>query len=125
MSASPITESVTVWHFLAENEDGAVWHPTVYEGAVTTSERTEEVRMSRHGVARLCGFLFPTGHLLPVTPAVGRDCIARGDYGACESPDAARETGAAVYCFAEVIRPPRLSGGSLVEWVQFSADAVV
>lgn len=126
-----ISEPVTVWHFLTENVGdtenvgGAVYHAVVYDGAVTTAERAAEVRIQRHGVAELQGFLFPTGHLLPVTPAVGRDFIARGDYTAYETPEDARRCGAEIYCFAEVIRPPRLSGGTMVEWVQFTANAVV
>ena len=122
---SDITEPVTVWHVLAESGDSAVYHTVVYDGAVTLAERVDEVRMTRHGVAEMQGFLFPTGHLLPVTPAVGRDFIARGDFADHETPDAARRAGAALYCFHEVIRPPRLSGGSMVEWVQFTANAVV
>ncbi len=125
------SEPVTVWHFLtdcvggAEGIGGAVYHPVVYDAAVTLAERAAEVRMSRHGVAALQGFLFPTGHLLPISPAVGRDFIARGDYAAHETPHAARDDGAEIYCFHEVIRPPRLSGGTMVEWVQFTANAVV
>ena len=122
---SDVSEPVTVWHFLAESDGGAVYHTAVYDGAVTLAERADEVRMTRHGVAELQGFLFPTGHLLPATPSVGRDFIARGDFADHETPEAARRAGAALYIFHEVIRPPRLSGGSMVEWVQFTANAVV
>lgn len=131
--ADGISEPVTVWHFLTDTVDcvcsavchTAVYHTAVYDGAVTTAERAAEVRIQRHGVAEMQGFLFPSGHLLPVTPAVGMDFVARGDWSAYETPTGARDGGAAVYCFAEVIRPPRLSGGSMTEWVQFTANAVV
>ena len=119
-------EVVTVWYMLAEDaEGGAVYHTAVYEAAIAFAERAAEVRMTRHGAAEMRGFLFPTGCLIPVTPSVGRDCIARGDYSGCETPAAARGSGAQVYCFSEVIRPPRLRSGTMVEWVQFSASAVV
>ena len=121
-----IRETVTVWYFLAEGTDGnAVWHPVLYDAAAVRAERVSEVRMSRHGIAELQGFLFPTGHLVPVTPSTGRDCIARGDFTHCESPAAAQASGAEVYCFHEVIRPPRMRSGTMVEWVQFTADAIV
>ena len=121
-----ICEPVTVWHFLAEDDDGnAVYHTALYDAAVVLAERVQDVRLTRHGVAELQGFLFPSGHVLPITPAVGRDQIARGDFTNCESPTAARADGAAVYCFHEVIRPPRMRTGTMVEWVQFTANAVV
>ena len=124
--ADDICETVTVWHFLAEGADGnAVWHPVLYDAAVVCAERVSEVRMSRHGIAGLQGFLLPTGHRIPVTPSTGRDCIARGDFSHCESPAAAKAAGAAVFCFHEVIRPPRMRSGTMVEWVQFTAEAVV
>lgn len=117
---------VTVWHFLAEDTaGGAIWHPVLYDAAVVLAEQASEVRMTRHSAAQMQGFLFPTGHLLPVTPAVGRDCIASGDHTAYETPAQAQAAGAAVCRFTEVIRPPRMRSGTLVEWVQFSADTVV
>ena len=130
-------EPVTVWHFLTENfgdtdtigdtekAGGAVYHAAVYDAAVVCAERADEVRRSRHGVAELRGFLFPTGHLLPVTPAVGADFIARGDRTAYETPTAAAADGVPVYLFRDVVRPPRMSGGTMTEWVQFTASAVV
>ena len=124
--AGDICEPVTVWHFLAENEDGgAVYHTALYDAAVVLAERVQDVRMTRHGVAELQGFLFPSGHVLPITPSVCRDLIARGDFTHCESPAAARSEGASVYCFHEVIRPPRMRTGTMVEWVQFTANADV
>ena len=127
MSAGSFAEPVTVWHFLCEDAaDGTgVYHAAVYEAAVVCAEQAKEVQRQRHGVAEMRGFLFPTGHLVPVTPMVGRDCIARGDCSDCETPTQAQAAGAQVYCFSEVIRPPRLSGGTLVEWVQFTANALV
>lgn len=122
---SDVSELVTVWHFLAETDGGAVYHPVLYDAAVVLAERADEVRMTRHGVAEMQGFLFPTGHLLPTTPMVGRDCIARGDCVHCETPAEAAASGAQIYVFHDVVRPPRLSGGTLVEWVQFTANAVV
>ena len=124
------SEVVTVWHFLTEDGDsahggGAVYHPAVYDAAVTLAERAAEVQMTRHGVAELQGFLFPTDHLLPITPVIGQDCIAVGDYSHCETPRSAQEAGAQVYCFHEVMRPPRLTGGTMVEWVQFTANSIV
>ena len=124
------SEVVTVWHFLAEDGGsarcgGAIYHPVVYDAAVTLAERAKEVRMTRHGVAEMQGFLFQTDHLLPITPQVGQDCIAMGDYSHCDTPRMAQEAGAQVYCFHEVMRPPRLSGGTMVEWVQFTANAIV
>ncbi|MBE6657123.1 MAG: hypothetical protein E7604_01635 [Ruminococcaceae bacterium] len=124
--ANEISAPVTVWHFLAEDEGGgAVWHPVLYDAAVVRAERVSEVRMTRHGVAELQGFLFPTEHLIPVTPSVGHDCIAPGDFTFCESPASAQRSGAEVYCFHEVIRPPRLRCGTMVEWVQFTVTAIV
>ena len=125
------SEVVTVWHFITETigdpagSGGAVYHPVVYDAAVTLAERAAEVRMTRHGIAEMQGFLFPTDHLLPITPVIGRDCIAMGDYSHCETPGLAQKAGAQVYCFHEVVRPPRLSGGTMVEWVQFTANAIV
>jgi hypothetical protein len=52
----------------------------LYDAAVVLAERVQDVRMTRHGVAELQGFLFPSGHVLPITPSVGRDMIARGDF---------------------------------------------
>lgn len=136
-------EPVTVWHFLTENVDttnivggancvggtnivgGAVYHAVVYDAAVTTAEHADAVRRDRHSVAELQGFLFPTGHILPVTPAVGRDFIARGDHTAHETPTAAAGDGVPIYLFHDVIRPPRLRDGRMVEWVQFTANGVV
>ena len=126
IGGASVGEPVTVWHFLAEDECGAaVYHAVLYEAAVVLAERTEEVRITRHGAAELQGFLFPSGHMLPITPSVGRDLIACGDYTHCESPTAARAAGALVYCFGEVIRPPRMRSGTMVEWVQFTANAIV
>ena len=124
--AASFTEPVTVWHLLAEDADGtAVYHTALYDAAVVLAERVRDTRITRHGAAELQGFLLPGGHLLPVTPTVGRDLIARGDFTHCESPTAARTAGAEIYCFHEVIRPPRLRSGTMVEWVQFTADATV
>ena len=124
--AGDICEPVTVWHFLAEDGDGrAVYHTALYDAAVVLAERVQDVRMTRHGVAELQGFLFPSGHVLPITPSVGRDMIAVGDFTHDESPAAAQREGASVYCFHEVIRPPRMRTGTMVEWVQFTANAIV
>lgn len=124
--ADTFSEPVTVWHFLAEDADGAaVYHTSLYDAAVVLAERAQDVRMTRHGVAELQGFLFPSGHVLPITPSVGHDMIARGDFTYCESPTAAQREGASVYCFHEVIRPPRMRTGTMVEWVQFTANAVM
>lgn len=121
-----ISEPVTVWHFMAEDENGsAIYHTVLYDAAVVTAQRVQDVRISRHAAAELQGFLFPTGHLMPITPSVGRDLIARGDFTSCESPAAAQAEGASVYCFHEVIRPPRMRTGTMVEWVQFTANAIV
>lgn len=124
------SEVVTVWHFLAEDGGsaqggGAIYHPVVYDAAVTLAERAAETRMTRHSAAQMQGFLFPTAHLLPITPHVGQDWIAMGDFTHCETPRAAQDAGAQVYCFQEVLRPPRLTGGTMVEWVQFTANATV
>jgi len=118
-------EQVTVWHFLSDGVGGAVYHAAVYEAAVVCAERADEVRMRRHGVAEMRGFLFPTGHILPVTPAVGCDFIARGDHTVHETPTAAAGDGVQIYLFCDVVRPPRLPDGTMTEWVQFTANADV
>ena len=125
MHGGDISSPVTVWHFLSEGTDGAVYHPAVYDAAVVCAERVEEVRMRRHGVAELQGFLFPTGHRMPVTPYVGHDWIAVGDCAQYETPEDAARAGAVLYRFSEIHRPPRLSSGTMVEWVQFTAMATV
>ena len=117
---------VTVWHFLWESPEGdAVYHASVYDAALWERVQADEEHPSRRAVHRMGGFLFPPpggDGEAPVTPTPVRDCIARGDCSAHETPAGAREAGYDVCHIDEVIRPPRLSGGSMVDWVQFTAS---
>ena len=117
---------VTVWHFLWETPDGdAVYHARVYDAAVWERVQADEEHPTRREVHRMGGFLFPisdgedTAIILP-TPQ--RDRIARGDCREYEAPGQAGAAGHAVSVIDEVICPPRLTGGSMVDWVQFTAS---
>lgn len=125
---SALCVPVTVWHFLAEGAAGdAVYHAALYEAAVWKRTQADETHPARREKRELGGFLFPPsdgGDGVPVTPTPVRDCIAEGDGTAYETPRQAAEAGYTVYAVDEAERPPRLSGGGMVDWVRFTASAI-
>ena len=123
-----VTETpVTVWHFQAEDSAGAaVYDTVVYEGCFAEGNAASSDAGSRLSQNGLRGFLFPGGNGAVKTVAAGYDRMAIGDFGAYETPlTAAEEAAASVYLITDADRPPRMVGGSFVDWVHVEAVLVV
>ncbi|MBQ7301354.1 MAG: hypothetical protein IJW77_16130 [Clostridia bacterium] len=128
MKNPEICAPVTVWHYLSEGmSGGVVYHASLYDAAVTTSLSVGREQTTHRTEAVLQGFLFPSDDAGDgaVLPLAGADLIAPGDWQAWETPAAARAAGAQVYRMDTVSCPPRLSCGTLVDWVLFEAKRVV
>lgn len=134
---------LTVWHFL--NEDKSLSGEAVYRTACVSAcvslrlERGDGGTGGRYtgGSGRgrshrafLDGFLIcgedgifgEGGKNAVLSPVPDRDFIAPGDCSAYETPGAAAAAGVAVYSIVSAVRPPKISDGTLVDWICFSAQ---
>lgn len=121
------SETVTLWCFVSEGEDGvAVWHPIVLQAYLAHGRRAAELSLGTGGCRgtelQLRGFLFaPDGGELSVPmPMPGCDRMTLGVGLASESPFACDGP---VYLITDADRPPRMSDGMLVDWLHFTAEA--
>ena len=117
-------EPVTLWCRAAEDADGVcVWHPVCLSAILS-----HRIREAEHGLGtggsrgceiELRGFFFaPEDGDLP-QPMVGYDRLTLGDGRTFEDP---WEGGDTVYLLTSADRPPRMSGGTLVDWMHFTAS---
>lgn len=134
---------LTVWHFLKEDKSGsgeaAYCTACVFAYASLRWERGDAGAGDRYtggsGKGRshrvfLDGFLICGGDGLfgkaedadVLSPVPDRDFVALGDCCDYLTPGEAMAAGIAVYSIVSVVRPPKISDGTLVDWICFSAQ---